>query len=267
MHPYLFETEFFSLRWENIMIVLGIAAGVWLSQRRSAHKGLAYQNMLLDLSLWLVLGGIAGARIWEMLFTFEEYAADPWAMLAIWEGGLSIQGAVLGGLIVAILFARRRKVRVWEMLDIIAPSVILGQAIGRIGCFLSGDAFGRPISEVPWLPSLIGATYAPRTPAWYVFGPTPLVPAELFEMFLGFGIFAFLLLYKPRREMPGRITLTYAVLYSMVRFGLEFLRGDSLMFGPFKSAQALSLIVILVCGLWLFQRYRQQQGPTARAAG
>lgn len=262
MHPYVFQTNLFSLRWENVMIAVAILAGVWLAQRRAAHKGPAYQNMLLDLAIWLILSGVAGARLWEMLFTWPEYAARPWEMLAVWEGGLSIQGAILGGLLATLIFARRRRLRVWELLDILAPPVILGQAIGRIGCFLSGDAFGRPISEVPWLPGWIGVVYAPQSPAYYLFGATPLIPAELMEMFLGFAILAFLLLYRPLREVAGRTVLTYAVLYSMARFNLEFVRADSLTVGGIKTAQALSLIVILICLPWLHVRSRDAARQT-----
>lgn len=237
------------------MVMLGILAGVWVVQRRSARKGLAYQNMLLDLAIFLVPAGIVGARLWEMLFTWEEYLDRPWDRLAVWKGGLSIQGALLGGLLVAILFAWRRKVRVWELLDILAPGVVLGQGIGRIGCLLSGDAFGRPIGEVPWLPQWLGVVYHPESPAGSIYGRTPLVPAEGMEMVLDLLIFAFLITYRPRREVPGRTVLTYGMLYSIGRFGLEFLRADSLLLGGLKVAQLLSLAVVLGAGLLLIGRY------------
>lgn len=266
MHPYVFQTSFYSLRWENVAIMVGIVAGIWLAFRRSASKGRAYQDMILDLSLYLVLAGIAGARIWEMFFTWNEYAGTPWERFAIWKGGMSIQGSILGGLVAAVIFAWRRRIRVWDLLDILAPPVVLGQAIGRIGCLLSGDAFGRPIAEVPWLPAWLGVTYAPETPAWYTFGHTPLVPAEAFEMIFDLAILAFLLLYKPRREVTGRVVLTYATLYSCARFALEFLRADSLLIGGLKVAQLLSLAVISLSVLLLARQY-QTSGQTNKAAG
>lgn len=267
MHPHVFETEWFSLRWYNLMIMLGIVAGIWMAQRRAAHKGRAYQDMLLDLALYLVLGAVAGGRIWEMIFTWESYGDDLGARLAIWNGGMSIQGAVLGGLIVALVFAWRRKIRPWELLDILAPGVILGQGIGRIGCLMNGDAFGRPISEVPWLPQWLGVVYAEGTPAWFVFGQTPLVPAEGFEMVLDFAILAILLWYKPQREVAGRIALVYGFLYSLARFLLEFLRADSLTFAGLKVAQLLSVVVMAVCAALLAARYRANQSPTAHVEG
>lgn len=267
MYPYVFQTEFYSLRWENVLIAAGIVAGLWLAMRRAAPKGRAYQDMLLDLAMWLVPAGLIGGRLWDVLFTWEAYAADPLAALAIWNGGMSIQGSVLGGLVAALLFARARRVRVWELLDILAPGVLLGQAIGRIGCLTSGDAFGRPMSEVPWLPSWMGLVYHPDTPAALVYGPVPLVPAEAMEGVLDFVILAILLRFSPRREVPGRVVLVYGLLYSVTRFSLEFLRGDSLMWGGLKAAQLLSLGAILVCSVLLFMRYRSTHTNTTKAVG
>lgn len=267
MHPNVFVTPWFTLRWENIMIIIGILAGVWLVQRRSAHKGLAYQNAMLDLATWLVLSGIAGARIWEMIFTWSEYVDRPWwERLAFWNGGMSIQGSILGGLAATLIFAWRRRVRIWELLDVLAPAVVLGQGIGRIGCLLSGDAFGRPVSEVPWWPRWLGAVYAPDSPAYSIYGPTPLIPAEAVEGLLDFAICAWLLWARPRREVPGRGVLMYALLYSVARFGLEFLRADSLLVAGLKVAQLLSLVVISVCITLLVLRY-QSANHAEKAAG
>lgn len=257
MYPYIFQTESFSLTWKNLIIMVGILAAVWLSQRRAAHKGLAYQNMLLDLAIWLVPAGIIGARAWEMAFTWQDYVETPWDRFAIWKGGLSIQGAVLGGVLVTILFARWRRVRVWELLDLIAPSAILGQGIGRIGSLMNGDAFGRPVSEVPWWPDWLGLVYHPASPAGELFGATPLIPAEGLEMVADFLILAFLLWYRPKQDVPGRMVLTYVILYSVARFFLEFLRGDSLVLGGLKVAQISSLLVILGASLWMILRYQQ----------
>jgi len=156
---------------------------------------------------------------------------------------------------------------VWELMDILAPGVLLGQAIGRIGCFTSGDAFGLPISEFPWLPAWLGVVYHPETPAALVFGQIPLVPAEAFEGILDFLILAGLLWYVPRREVPGRVVLVYAIGYSLTRFSLEFFRGDSLQFAGMRVAQLLSLGTVAVCSLLLVMRYRAVHSETKKAAG
>jgi len=259
MYPLLLETRFFTLQSETVMTMIAVSIGIWAAFRRAAPKGYAYQNMILDLAIWLILAGIVGARLWEVLFTWEYYADNPIEVFQIWHGGMSIQGALLGGLAATLIFTWRRKVRLWDLLDIIAPPVILGQAIGRVGCLLSGDAFGRPIAEFSWLPSWLGVVYTQGTPAWHVYGFRPLVPAEGFELVLNLVILALLLGIKPKYEFAGRIALLYGIGYSVARFGLEFLRGDSLMFGPVKAAQVLSVVVVLGCSVLLYRRYQSSR--------
>jgi phosphatidylglycerol---prolipoprotein diacylglyceryl transferase len=267
MHPFVFETASFSLRWENVMMMTGIVLGVWMAWRLSAPKGPAYQDMMLDLAFWLVPAGILGARVWELLFTWRDYMDQPLQMLAIWNGGMSIQGSVLGGLVAALIFARRRQVRIWELLDILALPVLLGMAVGRIGCLTSGDAFGRPVSEVSWWPQWAGVVYHPDSPAGWIYGTTPLIPAEALEGLLDFVLLGVLLWYKPKREVPGRVVMLFAIGYSVIRFSLEFLRADSLMLGPLKAAQMLSVAVILLCAGLLVRQYRLHAHTTTKAAG
>lgn len=267
MYPFVFKTDLYALRWENVMILLGIVAGLWLAHRRAAPKGRAYQDMLLDLALWLVPAGIIGGRVWEVMWTWSNYAGQPWEVFALWNGGMSIQGNVLGGLVAAIIFARRRQIRLWELLDVLAPGVLLGQAIGRIGCLTSGDAFGRPVAEVPWWPQWLGVVYHPESPAAFYFGSTPLIPAEALEGAADFLILALLLWYMPKREVPGRMVLVYAIAYSVVRFSLELLRADSLLIGGMKVAQLLSIAVILVGGVLLNHQYRKHSTQNTKATG
>lgn len=267
MHPYVFQTATYSLRWENVMIMVGIILGVWMAFRRSAYKGDKYQDMILDLCFWLIPAGLIGARAWELFFTWGDYAGHPIEMLYIWNGGMSIQGSVLGGLIAALVFAWRRQVRVWELLDILALPVLLGMAVGRIGCLTSGDAFGRPVAEVAWWPQWLALVYSPESPAGQIFPGTPLIPAEALEGLLDFAILAAMLWYRPRREVPGRTALTFAISYSVLRFLLEFLRADSLMIGGVKAAQLLSVAAVLVAGALLWRQYRLHAHTTTKAAG
>lgn len=267
MYPYVFQTPTFSLRWENVLIVIGVVLAIWMAERRAAYKGRAYQDMLLDLYLWLIPAGVVGGRLWDVAFTWDTYRDRPWDVLAFWNGGMSIQGCILGGLVAALLFAWRRQIRVWELLDILTPPVLMAQALGRLGCVLSGDAFGRPVSEVKWWPAWLSLVYAKESPAYLVFGSTPLIPAEALEGLLDFVILALLLWYKPRREVPGRTVLVYTLLYSVARFGLEFLRADSLMLAGVKVAQLLSAAVILVSAALLAVRYRKTNAMTNEAAG
>jgi phosphatidylglycerol:prolipoprotein diacylglycerol transferase len=246
MHPYLIQSDSFALRWENVLIILGILGGLGLAWRLAKPKGEAYRDALLDLSIWLIPAGFLGARLWEVLWTWEEYAGRPFEILAVWDGGLSIQGGLLGGGLAAFIFARRRGLRVWELLDILAPAALVGQALGRVGCFLSGDAWGRPASSLPWWPQSIAFVYSPDSPAGQIHGWTPLIPAELMEAGADLLILGLLLMAWRGRRRPGQIFLWYAALYSAARFGLEFLREDSLLVGGVKVAQLLSLTVLAI---------------------
>ncbi len=256
MHPYLFEIGAFQLRIYGLMIATGILTATYMVYHAARRRQLPWAENAFELAFWAVVGGVLGARIWEVLFTWEYYRTEPWKVIAVWEGGISIQGAVLGGLVAFVLWARRYRVRVWQLLDIGAPAVVLAQGIGRIGCLFNGDAYGIPIEQTI-LPAWLGVRYAPGTPAWYAYATQPLVPAEAFEGLGDFAIAAFLLLFRPKRMPEGWRMLTYGILYSALRFGLEFWRADSLTTGGgLKAAQLLSVVMILACAGVLGWRLR-----------
>lgn len=261
MHPYLFELGPLQLRIYGLMIATGIMTATWLVYRMARQRGLPWAENTFELAWWAVLGGIAGARTWEVLFTWEHYRSEPWKVFAIWEGGISIQGAVLGGLAACLLWARRNRAQPWQLVDLAAPAVVLAQGIGRIGCLFNGDAYGIPIAQSS-LPAWLGVRYAEGTPAWYAHGVTPLVPAEAFEGLGDFAIAAFLFAYQPRQAPEGWRVLTYGILYSALRFGLEFWRADSLTTpGGLKAAQLLAVAVAVACAGTLWWRLRTAAAP------
>jgi len=139
----------------------------------------------------------------------------------IWHGGMAIQGALVGAFIVGWIYTRKHGLDFWKMADIAAPGIILGQGIGRIACFLNGDAFGSPTNQG------FGLVYPPGTPAYAAYGSQPLWPAEVWEGQWDMAVFAVIIMLARWRKWPkGIVFLTYIVLYSLGRFGLEFLRGD-----------------------------------------
>lgn len=251
MRPILFEIAGFPIRAYGLFVALSILVGVYVAGRLARRQGYAWAPLLEDFAFVAVFGGIAGARIWEVTFSFDQFRDNLWEIFMIWHGGLSIQGAIVGGLLAALWFARSRRIPILNLLDTLAPAVILAQGMGRLtACFLNGDAFGRPTG------TSFGLVYPPGSMANAVYGSQPLWPAEIFEGLWDLAVYAVLVRMLGRSHRPGIVVLWYAVLYSVGRFSLEFLRGDSLMVGGLKAAQLTSLAIAAAAGLWLARRRR-----------
>ncbi len=146
--PLLLEWGPFSIRWYGFLIASAVLIGVTIAQSLASRRGVN-PDLLSDLALWLVIASIPSARLYYVAFQWPEYAQHPDQIIAIWKGGIAIHGAVLGGLVASLLFARIRRVPFWQLADLVAPSLILGQAIGRWGNFFNSEAFGRP-TDLPW---------------------------------------------------------------------------------------------------------------------
>ncbi|MGE5590723.1 MAG: prolipoprotein diacylglyceryl transferase [Bacillota bacterium] len=261
MRPILFTIAGFPVRSYGFFIAVGIIAGLWLAVAVARRRKRPYAELIWDFALTAMISGILGARVWEVVFTWDYYGQHLVEIPMLWHGGLSIQGAIAGGLLAAIWFTRKHRIPMWDFLDTLTPGVLLGQAIGRLfACFLNGDAYGKPTG------SWFGVIYQPDTAAYQVFGAQRLWPAEVFEGLWDLAVMGLALWMLFRRKQPaqGRVVLWYLVLYSLGRFGLEFLRADSLgFFGTgLKAAQVTSLVTAAVAGALLFARRGQGKALT-----
>jgi len=238
--PILWEVGPISVRWYGFLIAMAVLLGVTLSQYL-AQKRAIDPDLIADLAIWLVVGAIPAARLYYVLFQWQEYAPNPADIIAIWKGGIAIHGAIIGGLLAALIFARINRVSLWQLLDLVAPSVILGQAIGRWGFIPPAS---RPLEYI----------------AVDYFHPT-----FLYESLWNLAVFALLIylffwgLKHPSKLKIGTLTLVYFIAYSLGRFWIEGLRTDSLMFGPLKMAQIISLGAIAVGLFGLFWLYKLQR--------
>lgn len=256
--PIVFHLGPLSIRWYGLLIASAVLIGVTLSQHLAKQRHLN-PDLIGDLAIWLVVGAIPGARLYYVLFQWPQYAQNPGDIIAIWKGGIAIHGAILGGSLAALIFARWQKTSFWQLADLVAPSLILGQAIGRWGNFFNSEAFGDP-TNLPW------KLYIPPTNRFHLslemrqfdyFHPT-----FLYESLWNLMVFA-LLLSLFFRKFPGKkplkagsLFLIYMVAYSLGRLWIEGLRTDSLMFGPMKMAQMISLVGIglgLAGLVWLYK--------------
>lgn len=249
MHPVLIAIGPISIRYYGLMYVLGIIAAIFLIRSEVRRKGLPLtDDDQTNLLLVTVFAGIVGARIYYVLFNWPFYSQSWWEIPAVWRGGLAIHGGVAGGFCAVLWCARRQQIPLLRLTDVLAPPLILGQAFGRFGNFMNGDAHGVP-TTLPW-----GLVFAPQTPAGSEFPNIPLHPTMLYEMALNLGIFMYLWRTRKRPAKDGYTTMRYLLLYSLGRFGVEFLRADSLRFGPFRTAQLVSLVLIAfsatLIGVW-----------------
>ena len=252
--PILFELGPISIRWYGLLIASAVLIGVSISQYLAKLRKVD-PELIADLSIWLVIAAIPCARIYYVLFQWQQYANNPGDIIAIWKGGIAIHGAVIGGTIAALIFARLNKISFWQLADLVAPALILGQAIGRWGNFFNSEAFGRP-TDLPWKLFIPEYNRPPALRSYEYFHPTFLY--ESLWNLMVFVLLMFIFFWGLRHHQKlktGTLALVYLVAYSCGRVWIEALRTDSLMLGPLRIAQLVSLGAILlgILGLlWLY---------------
>jgi phosphatidylglycerol---prolipoprotein diacylglyceryl transferase len=257
----MFEIGPFTVRWYGFLIASALLIGVTLSQYLAKRRNFN-PDLIGDLVIWLVIAAIPCARLYYVIFQWQQYARSPGDIFKIWQGGIAIHGAIIGGTIAAIIFARLKKVSVWQLLDLVVPSLALGQAIGRWGNFFNSEAFGKP-TNLPWklyIPPVDPDTGNRLRPAGYeefnYFHPTFLYESIWNLLVFSLLIFLFFWGLKHRdRLKTGTLSLVYIIAYSLGRVWIEGLRMDSLMFGPLRMAQIVSLTLIVIGAIALIRLY------------
>ncbi len=248
----IFHLGWFRLKWYGLLIAMAVLIGVNLSMRLGQFRKID-PEAIADLAICLVIGAIPAARLYYVIFEWQTYSQHPENIIKIWEGGIAIHGALIGGSIAAIIFAKFKQISFWQLADIVAPSVALGQAIGRWGNFFNSEAFGSQ-TNLPWKLCI------PRSPNTCEY----VHPTFLYESLWNLLVFALLmwLFMRDNRHhhlKAGSIFLVYLVAYSIGRFAIEGLRTDSLMFGSLRMAQMISLAGIAIGSIglsWLYLRRR-----------
>ena len=226
-----------NFRWYGILMASAMGIGLWLAYREARRRGLDPDSMLKAAELGL-LGGLIGARLYYVAFNLDYYLRFPGKIFAVWEGGLAIHGGVIGGLLVGGGYALARGLPAITYLDIAAPSLALGQAIGRWGNFFNEEAFGTP-TNLPWRLFIS----PPHRPIQYA-QDEYFHPTFLYESLWDLVVFLLLMVVFRKRfeRAPGALFLTYLGLYSVGRFLTEALRTDALMLGPIRVAQLASVV-------------------------
>lgn len=259
--PVALEIGPIQVRWYGIIMASAFLIGTILAYRRAGREKINPDHIVGMITV-IIPAAIIGARLYYVAFQWSDYSGDPLRALAIWEGGLAIHGGIMGGVLAGLLYVKKYGLSAWNTADVLAPSLILGQAIGRWGNFINQEAHGGPVSQdfISRFPDFIKNQM-------YING-SYYHPTFLYESLWDLGVFSFLTYYWRIRRIPGEVSLLYLVLYSVGRFFIEGMRTDSLMLGPIRVAQLVSLLLIMA-GITVFFMRRRKTAPevSVRRAG
>jgi phosphatidylglycerol:prolipoprotein diacylglycerol transferase len=250
VHPRLVSTPFFTIHTFGVLLAAAyLAAYAWLI--RGAQRQRLDADKVASLGMWAIVGALLGAKALLIVRTAGDFLADPsqlFSMSLLTSAG-DFYGGFIGGLVGSgLFFWRHPELPFWKVADLCAPSIALGQAIGRIGCFMAGDDYGRP-SNVPWAvafsdPDAANIGGAPLH--------VPLHPVQLYESAVCLLLFGYLVWFAARRHRDGSVIVAYTLLYAIARFALEFFRGDAdrgFVFGGVLSTSQFIAIVMVVVAL------------------
>lgn len=241
MNPVAFNIGNFEIRWYGILIVLGIFIGMFIAYYNSKKLNLDFEK-IIDGFLVAFPCAIVGARAYYVFFEFDNFKNNIWSIFNLRTGGLAIHGGLIGALIGTIIYCKLKKIEMMKYLDVVAPSLILAQAIGRWGNFMNGEAHGDVVSYefISKFPEFIQK-------GMYLDGHY-YNPTFLYESMWNLIIFLILMiiLHKKKSNENGVVIASYAVLYSVGRLFIESLRTDSLMIGNIRIAQFMSILGVII---------------------
>lgn len=233
--------------WYSIFIFIGMLVACFLIYKEAKKRGIE-EDFLVNLTFNTIIIGIIGARLYYVLFNFSYYLDNPVEIFQIWNGGLAIHGGIIAGLLFIIYYCKKHEVNLWKILDIIVVGLIIAQAIGRWGNFFNSEAYG-PITTAAHLKSLGIPQFIIN--GMYILGDYRQ-PTFFYEsVWCLFGFLAMLIIRQYKYLKIGQLTSFYLIWYGIIRFIIEAMRTDSLMLGPLKMAQLVSLVFI-VSGIIIF---------------
>ncbi|MGE3063015.1 MAG: prolipoprotein diacylglyceryl transferase [bacterium] len=255
----------FTLTSYGLMQALAFAAGLIVLNIMSKKEKID-KDRLYDMAIWIIIGGIAGARIWFVAENFYVYKNDILAILKVWEGGMVFYGGFIGGFLAGLVYLKRNHLDIEQVGDITIPAFSLGIFIGRIGCFLNGCCYGKVSYSC-------GVSFPKDSPAYFeqmssgaiphnAPSSLPVIPTQLIESFSCLIIFVLLIYMYNRRKFKGEIFYSFFVLYGTERFLLDYLRfysKEAMIFKIFSLSQVTSLILIISGFLMLLSSYKRNK--------
>lgn len=217
MHPILFKIGPITIYTYGVLIATAFFLGLALAARQARVEGEDPQK-IMDLSFYILISAIVGSRLLYIVVEYKEYISNPLRIFKVWEGGLVFYGGFIMAMAVVIIYIRKHGMNLWKVGDILAPSVAIGQGVGRLGCFFAGCCYGRE-TDVPWAVIFKDPnTLAPMD--------VHIHPTQLYDSANGFIIFTALIILRKFKKFDGQLFWTYTLLYAVGRFIVEIFRGD-----------------------------------------
>ena len=255
LDPIIVHIGPFVLRWYSLILLVAIGVGVWLTAYEAERKGFKKDDVY-EVAIYIIVGGILGARLFHVLDHWSiEFAANPIRALYIWEGGLAIWGAVVGGLVAAGLISWKKRWNFPALLDAAAPGLVLAQAIGRLACVITGDAMGKPTSGPFGFAYTSPNALVPKLGVYYT-------PMPVYEIVANLAIFVILWQLRKRNWVDGKLFLTYLILYSLERFFLAFTSSYRIIAFGLTQSQIMALLGLTVGTVLLFRISRRLNKQT-----
>lgn len=259
LNPIAFQLGPIQVHWYGVIIASGVVMALILSVREGQRRGIN-EDYFYDYLLWALPIAIISARLYYVLFQWPYYSQHPGEIIAIWDGGIAIYGAIIGGVLTLYFFCHSRQISMWTMMDVIAPTLIMAQGIGRWGNFMNQEAYGVITTKM--------ALVSQHIPAWIIqqmyIGNHYRVPTFLYESLWDISGFVVLMLLRHRKHLfkRGEVFLSYVLWYSFGRFFIEGMRTDSLMIGNvIRISQLLSLVFFITALIVIIVRRRKGNLP------
>ena len=284
MNPIFLKLGSIEIRYYGLMYAISFLLAIYIAKKWGKSKGIN-EETIENFSFTAIISGLLGARIYYVLFNLDYYGKNLLEIPAVWHGGLAIHGAIIGGFLGSLAFSLKKKINLWDLTDIAAPLLLMGQGIGRFGNFMNGEVHGVPTFTplniifssnskffewyntyqnssleiqmkfkelVPW-----GVVFPSGSPAGDEFPGVALHPAMLYEMVLnliGFGILVYL--FKMKNYNKGVITMTYIIFYSLIRIFVSFFRAEDLMVMGMRAPHLTSLVMMImaIAGIYFLNR-------------
>ena len=251
MYPILIEFGFFKIFTYGLLVATGFLVAILLASSRAEKEGLDSQKVL-DLCFYVMVSALLGARLLYVIVEYRYFLDSPLEIFKFWKGGLVFYGGLILGVLISLWYLKRNQMPMWKTADLLAPSIALGQSIGRWGCFFAGCCYGKK-TDVAW-----GITFTdPRSLAPLEIS---LHPTQVYLSLNAVFIFIFLMWLSKRKVFDGQILWSYGILYSIGRFLIEYFRGDDRGFPVeqvFSTSQFVGVFVFSFSAFMLLTLYRK----------